>query len=104
MNDPTIHTKYGRVTGQQWFALRTQEAINEWLTPEALHYIFTRTPEKNGENREIIDWKFRVLLSENPSEAMLQLKGEEIDFYVKQRHIDAQVDKRQKPSRQMRLI
>jgi hypothetical protein len=95
-NDPTILTKWGRVTGQQWLRLRYLEELNEWLSDEKLHYIFTRTPFRDECNREIIDYRFREELIRDPYSAAWQLRQEEAAYYAdlqiryQQQHQDQQ--------------
>ena len=88
--EPTILTKWGRLTGAQWLEARYQHELAEWLTDEALHYIFTRTPyhriEYNQHGKEvrveIIDWEFRRLLEDDPEAAQAQLLEERAAFYA----------------------
>ena len=88
--EPTILTKWGRLTGAQWLEARYQHELAQWLTDEALHYIFTRTPyhrieynQRGQEVRvEIIDYEFRCLLEDNPEAAHDQLMQERAAFYA----------------------
>lgn len=75
--EPTILTRWGRLTGTQWLQRRYQHELAEWLTDEALHYIFTRTPYMDAYRQEIIDYSFRDLLETDPGAAQLQLAEEE---------------------------
>ena len=89
-HEPTIATKWGRLTGAQWHEARYQHELAEWLTDEALHYIFTRTPyhriEYNQHGKEIreeiIDFEFRCLLEDDPDAAHAQLLEEKAAFYA----------------------
>ena len=88
--EPTILTKWGRLTGAQWLEARYQHELAQWLTDEALHYIFTRTPyhriEYNHRGQEvrveIIDYEFRYLLEDDPEAARAQLLEERTAFYA----------------------
>ena len=78
--EPTILTRWGRLTGKQWLQRRYQHELAEWLTDEALHYIYTRTPYVNAYRQEIIDYPFRDLLETDPEAAQLQLAEEESQY------------------------
>lgn len=78
--EPTILTRWGRLTGVQWLQARYQHELAEWLTDEALHYIYTRTPYINANKQEIIDYSFRNLLEADPEAARLQLADEETEY------------------------
>ncbi len=78
--EPTILTRWGRLTGTQWLQRRYQQELAEWLTDEALHYIYTRTPYMDAYRQEIIDYPFRDLLETDPEAARLQLAEEESQY------------------------
>ncbi|MCE2836525.1 MAG: hypothetical protein LW834_06695 [Cyanobium sp. 49614_E6] len=78
--EPTILTRWGRLTGTQWLQRRYQQELAEWLTDEALHYIYTRTPYMDAYRQEIIDYPFRDLLETDPQAAQLQLAEEENQY------------------------
>ena len=80
--EPTLLTKWGRLTSQQYQRRRAQAELEEWLTDEALHYLFTRTPYKDADNHEIIDRDFRYLLQCDPEAAQAQLQREERDYHA----------------------
>lgn len=80
--EPTLLTKWGRITSQQYQRRRAQTELEEWLTDEALHYLFTRTPYKDADNHEIIDHHFRYLLQCDPEAAQAQLQREERDYHA----------------------
>jgi hypothetical protein len=77
----TFNTKFGRVTGPEWIRQRFLEEAEKWLTDEALHYCFTRTPYYDANGREIHDTGFLRLLRESPGEAARQL-SQECDTYL----------------------
>ena len=77
----TFQTKFGRVTGPEWISRRFLAAAEEWLTDEALHYCFTRTPYYDANGHEIHDTGFLRLLRESPCEAARQL-SQECDAYM----------------------
>lgn len=78
--EPTILTRWGRLTGTQWLQRRYQHELAEWLTDEALHYIYTRTPYMDAYRQEIIDYSFRDLLEADLEAAHLQLAEEESQY------------------------
>lgn len=80
--EPTLLTKWGRLTSQQYQRRRAQVELEEWLTDEALHYLFTRTPYRDADNHKIIDHHFRYLLQQNPAAAQAQLQREERDYHA----------------------
>ena len=51
--EPTILTRWGRLTGAQWHAARYREAMNEWWTPQLLDYVAENwpTPEQLATNQ-----------------------------------------------------
>jgi len=51
--EPTILTKWGRLTGRQWIEARTREAMDAWWTPEVTAYVLQHwpTPEQIEINR-----------------------------------------------------
>jgi len=51
--DPTMATKYGRVTSQEYQWRRFYEELERWLTPEILAYLEEAwpTPEQAEANR-----------------------------------------------------
>lgn len=79
--EPTLLTKWGRLTSQQYQRRRAQVELEEWLTDEALHYLFTRTPYRDADN-QIVDHHFRYLLQQDPDAAQAQLQREERDYYA----------------------
>ena len=42
--EPTILTKWGRLTGAQWQEARHREAMDAWWTPELLEYVAENWP------------------------------------------------------------
>ena len=42
--EPTILTKYGRLTGRQWIRARFQEAMDAWWTPQLDAYLAEAWP------------------------------------------------------------
>ena len=81
MADRTILTKYGRITGQQWIRQRFYEQFDDWLTPQALHYIFTRTPAAAEDGTPIVHPSFERLVFVNPAAANNHLIGEANAFF-----------------------
>jgi hypothetical protein len=81
MAEPTILTKYGRITGQQWIRRRFYEQFNDWLTPQALHYIFTRTPATTEAGTPIVHASVERLCLINPEAAENHLIGEANAFF-----------------------
>ena len=51
--EPTILTKWGRLTGAQWQEARHREAMDAWWTPELLEYVAENwpTPEQLAVNQ-----------------------------------------------------
>ena len=51
--EPTILTKWGRLTGAQWQEARHREAMDAWWTPELLEYVDENwpTPEQLAINQ-----------------------------------------------------
>ena len=51
--EPTILTKWGRLTGAQWQEARYHEAMDAWWTPHLLRYVVESwpTPEQLAINR-----------------------------------------------------
>jgi len=51
--EPTILTKWGRLTGAQWQEARHREAMDAWWTPELLEYVAGNwpTPEQLAVNQ-----------------------------------------------------
>ena len=78
--DPTIITRWGRLTGPQWLQQRYQHELDEWITDEALHYIYNRIPYHDDNRQEIVDLAFRELLETDPSAAASQLLSEERQY------------------------
>ena len=78
----TLRTKHGRLTGQQLIRARFYETLDDWLTPQALHYIFTRTPAVDHNNRPIHDPEFENLVRWHPQAARNQLIGEANAFFA----------------------
>jgi hypothetical protein len=42
--EPTILTKWGRLTGAQWLEARNREAMDNWWTPEVEAYVAENWP------------------------------------------------------------
>jgi hypothetical protein len=42
--EPTILTKWGRLTGAQWLEARHQEAMDAWWTPQVEQYVNDHWP------------------------------------------------------------
>jgi hypothetical protein len=80
--EPTILTKYGRVTGREWIRRRFYSEFDEWLTTSKLHYIFTRTPAVDGGGREIFHPEFEDLARYQPDAALNQVIGEGNAFFT----------------------
>lgn len=78
----TLRTKHGRLTGQQLIRARFHETLDDWLTPQALHYIFTRTPAVDHYDRPIYDPEFENLVRWHPQSARNQLIGEANAFFA----------------------
>ena len=78
--EPTILTRWGRLTGAQWLQRRYLHELDEWLTDEALHYIYNRIPYHDHNRQEIVDLAFRDLLETDPSAAATQLLSEERQY------------------------
>ena len=51
--EPTILTRWGRLTGAQWQEARHREAMDAWWTPELLEYVVKNwpTPEQLAINQ-----------------------------------------------------
>lgn len=51
--EPTILTKWGRLTGAQWLEARYREAMDEWWTADLLEYVAENwpTPEQLAINQ-----------------------------------------------------
>ena len=51
--EPTILTRWGRLTGAQWQEARYREAMDEWWTPQLLDYVAENwpTPEELAVNQ-----------------------------------------------------
>ena len=51
--EPTILTRWGRLTGAQWQEARHREAMDAWWTPELLEYVLENwpTPEQLAINQ-----------------------------------------------------
>jgi len=51
--EPTILTKWGRLTGAQWLEARRREAMDAWWTPEVEAYVAEEwpTPEQLAINQ-----------------------------------------------------
>lgn len=80
--EPTLLTKYGRVTGREWIRRRFYAEFDSWLTTSKLHYIFTRTPAVDANNTEILDPQFEDLARYQPSTALNQVIGEADAFFA----------------------
>jgi hypothetical protein len=78
--ETTILTRWGRLTGAQWLQRRYQHKLNEWLTDEALHYIYNRIPYHDHNKQEIVDLVFLDLLETDPDVAATQLLSEERQY------------------------
>jgi hypothetical protein len=46
--EPTILTKWGRLTGAQWLEARNREATDAWWTPEVEAYVAENWPSPEG--------------------------------------------------------
>jgi hypothetical protein len=80
----TLLTRWVRLTGSEWIHRRFTEALNDWLTPEALHHIYCRTPYDDGRGNVITDPAFAYLLRDNPAAAFQQLEHEAVAFRIDQ--------------------
>jgi hypothetical protein len=51
--EPTILTKWGRLTGAQWLEARQRESMDNWWTPEVEAYVAENwpTPEQLASNQ-----------------------------------------------------
>ena len=51
--EPTILTRWGRLTGAQWQEARHREAMDAWWTPDLLDYVVENwpSPEQLATNR-----------------------------------------------------
>jgi hypothetical protein len=51
--EPTILTKWGRLTGAQWLQARQREAMDSWWTADVLNYVSENwpTPERLASNQ-----------------------------------------------------
>jgi hypothetical protein len=51
--EPTLQTKWGRLTGAQWLEARHREAMEAWWTPEVEAYVVENcpTPEQLAVNQ-----------------------------------------------------
>ena len=78
----TLSTKHGQLTGAQLIRARFYETFDEWLTPQALHYIFTRTPAVDHNDKPIYDPEFENLVRWHPQSAHNQLIGEANAFFA----------------------
>lgn len=78
----TLRTKHGRLTGQQLIRARFYQTLDDWLTPQALHYIFTRTPALDHNDKPIHDSDFEDLVRWHPDNARNQLIGEANAFFA----------------------
>jgi hypothetical protein len=78
----TLSTKHGQLTGAQLIRARFYETFDEWLTPQALHYIFTRTPAVDHNDKAIHDPEFENLVRWHPQAARNQLIGEANAFFA----------------------
>lgn len=81
-NEPTLLTKYGRVTGREWIRRRFYAEFDSWLTTSKLHYIFTRTPAVDVYNTEILDPQFEDLARYQPAAALNQVITEGNAFFA----------------------
>jgi hypothetical protein len=45
--EPTILTKWGRLTGAQWLEARNREAMDTWWTPEVEAYVAENWPSSD---------------------------------------------------------
>lgn len=82
MPEPTLNTKYGQLTGREWIRSRFYAEFNDWLTPQALHYIFTRTPALDHNDKPIYHPDFENLVRWQPDAARNQLIGEAHAFFA----------------------
>jgi hypothetical protein len=103
MADRTFVSKYGAFTGPEYFRRRFNEQLENWLSPAALHYVFTRIPAVDDYGRPIVHSDFEYLDRVNPEAAANQLIAEARAFfdglperdrrraaYVKQQRIENQ--------------
>lgn len=81
MPEPLLNTKYGRVTGREWIRRRFYAEFDDWLTPSALHYIFTRTPAVDANGIPITDADFEHIARYNQPAAENQLITEGNAFF-----------------------
>jgi hypothetical protein len=51
--EPTLQTKWGRLTGAQWLEARHREAMDNWWTPDVDAYVADNwpTPEQLASNQ-----------------------------------------------------
>lgn len=82
MKESTLPTKFGRVTGRDWIRRRFYAQFNDWLIPQALHYIFTRTPALDHNDKPIHDSDFEDLVWWQPDSARNQLISEANAFFT----------------------
>jgi hypothetical protein len=82
MTQPTLNTKYGRVTGREWIRRRFYAEFDDWLTPSALHYIFTRTPAVDANGVPITDADFEHIARYHQHAAHNQLISEAKAFFA----------------------
>lgn len=78
----TLSTKHGQLTGTQLIRARFYETFDQWLTPQALHYIFTRTPAVDHNDKPIHDPEFENLVRWHPQSARTQLTAEANAFFA----------------------
>ena len=81
-NEPTLLTKYGRVTGRELIRRRFHAELDTWLTALKLHYIFTRTPAVDANNIEIFHPEFEDLARYQPAAALNHVIGEGNAFFA----------------------
>jgi hypothetical protein len=81
MPDRRFRSKYGQVTGPEYSRLRFQEQLEDWLSLEALHYVFTRTPAVSEQGKPIKHSDFEYLVQVAPDAAANQLIDEAAAFF-----------------------
>ena len=81
MADRIFVSKYGAITGPEYFRRRFNQQLEDWLPPAALHYVFTRTPAADENSRPIVHADFEYLARVNPEAAANQLITEAHAFF-----------------------
>ena len=75
-HDPTILTKFGRITSQEWLRRKQDEELDRCMGLEQMHYVLCRIPFADSNGHQIIDYEFRHLLNADPDAALKQLEQE----------------------------